>query len=330
MKARPTVVLWTVCAAMLAGCSGDGLGAKYTATSSLRVSSEGPAILGQPVQHSEKEYDLYKNTQRQLLKSRYVLLAALRKPEVVKLPAVQMETQKSDPVRWLEGVVKVEFPGDAEIMTVSVARSDPNEAVTLARAVVDAYLTEVVNAERDQKRQRLSELDRAYVEKKTEVIAKCEDLEKLAEQLGVSDTGALTLKQRLVLEKLAIYRQEMAAIQAKLRGLKGDLAVQKASLADAKDASRDPILKEIKRMETTITVLSEQEEAMKKDLQTTKQEAERFGTSTVDIEMMRADIKIQNAVLAEIGMARERLKVECRATPRVTLLQRAELPESKD
>ena len=226
------VLLAAACVIPAAGFAADGPGAKYTATGLLRVNRQTPFIMFPPAhQDSEQEYEIYKRTQEQLLKSRFVMLAALRKPEVAKLLDVQAVQHVADVVRWLQSLVKVEFPGDAEIMTVSVTTGDPHESAALARAVVDAYLTEVVNAERDQKRQRLSELDRAYAEKETEIRGKLEDLKRLAETLGVSDTQTLTLKQKLALDELRESRQDLRQLQADLRALKRDLAVQKASVA---------------------------------------------------------------------------------------------------
>lgn len=328
---KMAVVLAAACVVIVAGCDEHGIGGKYTATSVLRINLREPVLLGETASRlSEKEYEIYKNTQRQLVTSRFVLLAALRKPDVAKLPAVQAEQQSGDPVRWLEKTIKVEFPGDAETMSVSVIRCDPKEAATLARAVVDAYLTEVVNAERDQKRQRCSELDRAYAEKESEVRAKREDLKKLAEQLGASDGEALTMKQRLVLDNLSMYRQDMRETRAKLRSLKVDLAGQKAILDVAKDEGRVAIAQEIKRLEASIVALTEQESQMQADVECLRKEADGFGRSTVDIEMLRNDIKQISDVLTQIANEREKLRVEIRATPRVTLLQRAEIPESKD
>ena len=198
------VLVAAACMIPAAGFSADGPGAKYTATGMLRISRQAPFIIFPPAhQDSEQEFATFKRTQEQLLKSRFVMLAALRKPDVAKLLDVQTVQHVGDAVRWLQSLVKVEFPGDAEIMTVSVTTGDPRESATLARAVVDAYFAEIVNAERDQKRQRLDELDRACVEKETELRSKREDLKKLAEVLGVSDGETFNLKQKLALEVLS-------------------------------------------------------------------------------------------------------------------------------
>ena len=158
-----------------------------------------------------------------------MLTAALRKPEVAKLPSVQ-EATKEDAVSWLTKYTSVSFPGKAEIMEVNVTRSDPQEATTLVRAVVDAYMKEVVESERDQKRTRLNELDRAYVEKETEIRGKREDLKKLAETLGTSDTEALNMRQKLALEELSLLRQELIKAQFEVRRQQGELAAQQALL----------------------------------------------------------------------------------------------------
>lgn len=393
-----------LCAAIAGPAVWFGVGAKYVASSYLRVAMQEKSIAfvegGQGV--NKESFEIYKSTQQQLVLSRFVLMAALRKPEVVKLASIQDEQENGDPVSWLAKRMSVSYPGKAEFMEVSLAREDANECTTLVRAVVDAYMTEVVNAERDQKRQRLSELDRAYVEKETEIRSKREDLKKLAEQLGTSDTETLTLKQKIALEELTIYRQEMAKNQFELRRFQGELAAQKAILkslesVDISDADvdlmvqSDPIARqlfiqlgwrkmdqvytesavvagaksryaerfqqdlkvmqeqfnarrvelvesvrqkkrseiqsEMLRLEASITVLTEQASTLQSEVERQRKEAEKFGSSTVDIEMMRADIKNLDQVLGGVATEREKLKVEIRSAPRVTLLQRAEKPE---
>ena len=393
-----------LCAAIAGPAVWFGVGAKYVASSYLRVAMQETSIAfvegGQGV--NKESFEIYKSTQQQLVLSRFVLMAALRKQEVAKLASIQDEQENGDPVTWLAQRISVSYPGKAEFMEVSLAREDPSECMTLVRAVVDAYMTEVVNAERDKKRQRLSELDRAYVEKETEIRGKREDLKKLAEQLGTSDTETLTLKQKIALEELTIYRQEMAKNQFELRRFQGELAAQKAILknlesVDISDADvdlmvqsdpiarqlfiqlgwrkmdqvytesavapgaksryaerfqqdlkvmqeqfnarraelvesvrqkkRNEIQSEMLRLEASITVLTEQASTLQVEVERQRKEAEKFGSSTVDIEMMRADIKNLDQVLGGVATEREKLKVEIRSAPRVTLLQKAEKPE---
>ncbi len=393
-----------LCAAIAGPAVWFGVGAKYVASSYLRVSMQEKSIAFENGSQAvnKEAFEIYKSTQQQLVLSRFVLMAALRRPEVAKLACIQDEQDNGDPVTWLAKRMSVTYPGKAEFMEVSLTRDDANACTTLVRAVVDAYMTEVVNAERDQKRQRLSELDRAYVEKETEIRSKREDLKKLAEQLGTSDTETLTLKQKLVLEELTLYRQEMAKNQFELRRFQGELAAQKAILKNLESVDianaevdlmvqSDPIARqlfiqlgwrkmdqvytegavvegaksryaerfqqdlkvmqeqfnarrtelveavrqkkrgevqsEILRLEASISVLAEQSATLQGEVKRQQSEAEKFGSSTVDIEMMRADIKNLDQVLSGVATEREKLKVEIRSAPRVTLLQRAEKPE---
>jgi capsular exopolysaccharide synthesis family protein len=393
-----------LCAAILGPGVWFGAGAKYTADSFLRVSMQEPQVLGREIQWTDRDkFEIYKNTQQQLVLSRFVLLAALRKPEVAKLPSIQYEQQYGDPVGWLLKRLSVGFPGKAEIMGVSVTRDDPREAVILVAAVVDAYMTEVVNAERDLKRQRLSELDRICTEKETELRSKRTDLKQLAEQLGTSDTETLTLKQKLALEELTIYRQEMARVQFDVRRLRGELAGQQALLKnvdvaeipsgdvdalvmndpvarqlstelglkkmdevytksviptgaknryadrfgneiqmleeqyntrlaklreDVRQRKRSLLEQKIEELKTSLDVWKAQEETVAADVEKQRTAAERFGGSSLDIEMMRSDVKKCDETLALVGNEREKLKVEVRSLSRVTLLQRAEVPET--
>ena len=86
-------------------------------------------------------------------------MAALRKPEVARIPVIQERRTRRSGRMAHEAHVGF-FPGKAEVMAVSITRDDPDEAQDLVKAVVDSYLTEVVNAESERKQQRLTELEK--------------------------------------------------------------------------------------------------------------------------------------------------------------------------
>ena len=306
---------------------------KYTATALLMVRFEPPTVAGvAPIAAQEwtrDRFEIYKATQQQLLGCRFVLSAALRKPAVAQLPAIRHSQRSGDPVRWLKSKLRVTFPGDAEIMEVSLTADDPNEAATLVQAVVDAYMQEAVNAEVDRKRLRLSELDRAVAEKEQDIRARREKLKKLATELGTSTTENLTLKQRLALEELSMYRQELRKLQGDLRLHERDLAVQKSMLQDAGKENAE-MRQEIRRLETQVAVETKQAKDLEKQVQGMRREVERFGNSTVDMEMLLNDIKNADFVLNQLASERDRMRVECRSAARIMLLQPAHTPEVPD
>ena len=161
---------------------------QFTALSVLRIfTSEKQLVFQAASQAGPNDFDIYKGTQKELLTNDVVLIAALRKPEVSSQAVLQKE---DDPVRWMARNLRVELPLNSEIMRVSLTTSQPDEAALLVGAVVDAYMNEVVDAERHRKQERLNDLDRLYTEKEGEMRTRRTEFKQLAEQLGTGDTGA--------------------------------------------------------------------------------------------------------------------------------------------
>jgi capsular exopolysaccharide synthesis family protein len=392
-----------LCAAVVGPAVWFGMAARYTASSLLSVMMTEKPIAFQMEPGVDKDrFEIYKSTQTQMLTSRFVLLSALRNPLVAKLPVIKREQDKRDPVVWLQKNIGVGFPGKAELMEVSMSREDPDEAALLVREVVDAYLHEVVNNEVDKKRLRLSELDKAVSEKEQDIRSRREELKKLATELGTSATENLTLKQKLSLEELTTYRQELAKVQSDSRRFKAELAAEQAILKSVEsvgvtDAEVDTLVQsdpvgrelfielgwkkldqlymdtavvkgasslyvdryqqalktlqesynarkadlvetvkqkrrslvqsEVRKLESSVTVLAEQEHALQVQVDAKHLEATKFGNSTVDMEMLLADIKNADYVLNQLASERDKLRVESRSPARIQLLIAASKPE---
>jgi chromosome segregation ATPase len=233
-------------------------------------------------------------------------------------------------VRWLQKRLWVSFPGKAELMEVGIARHDPQEAVTLVNAVVEAYLHEVVNPEQDKKRLRLGEIDRAVTEKTAEVRALRESLKKKCAELGASDTATLSLKQRLVLEDAGAARQELVQVKAELRRSRSDLASQKALLEspdifgklreEVKAERLATIRADVKRLETAIATATAERQGLETEMQQKRKEAERLGAAAAEVAGLQSDIKNAETLLHELAAERDKFRVECRRAPRVQLL----------
>jgi polysaccharide biosynthesis transport protein len=322
----------------------------------------------------------------------------LRRPEVAKLPSVINESKEGNAVQWLSRRIEVSFPGKAEVMAVSISGDDPKEIKALVKAVVDAYCSEVVNVEQDQKRSRLSELERICAEKELDMRTKRELLKSMTENTGISDSGALTVKTKLLLEELALYRNEIMKNQFELRRTAGELAGQKALLANAESmdvpaseldqmVQMDPqakqlgielgkkiaqiysdekgdyagkdkdlarykedlhelqsqydnrveavrkkaqekrrltVAQEVLRLETQLGAMQKQQESATKDIAKMQSEAVKIGTSSVEVEMLRSDLMHLDKSLSELSGEREKVRVELRAVPRISVLQEAE------
>jgi len=305
---------------------------KHRASAILRIArAEKPIAFQMDTAAStdRDRFEIYKATQQQLVVSHFVLLAALRNPNVAKLPVIRREQERGDPVHWLQRHLCVHFPGKAELMEVSIALGDPQEAVTLVNAVVNAYLQEVVNAELDQCRQRLAELDRAVGEMERDIRMKREALKKLAAELGTSDTGTPSPKQKLLLEDLESARQESFHMKSELRHMKAELAAQKALQSsdvfnklreEVKAEKLATVQAEVKRLEAAIAMTTTEQQGLEREVQQMRKEAEKFGVTTVDMAMVQTDIKNAETVLAALRTERDKAKVEHRRAPRIQLL----------
>jgi capsular exopolysaccharide synthesis family protein len=374
----------------------------YTASALFHVAATQQPILFDTDNRVATAFEIYKSTQQQYVKSRFVILAALRKPEVKDLP-VQRE---SDPVEWLTRRLRVEFPGNAEIMTISLQGENPQAAAALVNAVVDAYKTEVVDVEQGQRRQRLNDLDRIYTEKETEMRRKRSELKQLAEQLGSSERDTLNLKQQFTLQQIATYRTELMNTQFKLMRNQGELnalegmekhpettevsevevntmlwsdptasqltqkiadikkhaeemkSISQPSVAGSRinhlqadeqeiqrllASRRTDLREELKRrrqaglhgqietLKAEKTLLTDQEKQLTKAVDEAKKQAESFGGSSIDVEMMRGEISFLEGLLKNIADEREKLMIEIQNRPRITPIGKgAEPPSAPD
>jgi beta-lactamase regulating signal transducer with metallopeptidase domain len=298
---------------------------RHGATAFLRIAMQEAPMMGGAVQVDRDRFEIYKNTQAAMLTSSFVIRAALKNPEIAKLPSIERQKASGDPVKWLADRLQVAFPGKAEIMKVTFyGPVESREAVVLVNAVVNAYMNEVVILERNRKQGRLSELEKITAEKEQETRKKREALRSMAEGAGSSDPETLSVKQKLALEELALNRQEWAKFQANLRQYEVDLAVQKAYLPEAKDNERPVIAKEIKRLEVSLKVAHEQADKMAEQLKKMTTEAANFGVTSIGMEMLKTDIKRLDTVMSQLTTEIEKLKVDINSAPRITILQWAE------
>jgi len=206
---------------------------KHTAQAYLRVAARERHLVFPAVgDTAASEFEIFKNTQVQLLKSPFVLTAALREPEVRKL---KVDERHYDPVGWLADQIRADFPGKAEIMEVRLTSKDPKEAATLVNAVVNAYLTEVVNAVRKERENHLNQLENLYSKKEIDVRQQRAVLKKLAEEFGASDPKALSIRQQLALEQYAQAQREFYKLRFDFRQTQRELKVREATPEALKD-----------------------------------------------------------------------------------------------
>jgi capsular exopolysaccharide synthesis family protein len=397
-----------VLGAILGGAAGAGVwygyGTRFEATAYLKVAQQ-PGLLVFRTAEARTDYvsefDIYKGTQMQYLKNPFVLLAALRKPEVKQF---NIDQREANSVGWLAEQLKIAFPGKAEIMEVRLVSRDPAEAKTLVEAVVNAYLSEVVEAAQVARRQKLDDLDRQNSDLETRVREKRSALGKLTETVGTSDPKTISLKQQIALQTFAEYQRQHMQIQFELNHARRELGTQEALLANIDDLEispqeldaltrADPLYKTlgdelfIRQMALTdaeaatvpgsksraaertrtdlqkiesqfkqfedklreqvrdtrraemekeklkwqlqVAALAEQEQEFAKEVDLKRADAEKLSHSSMELEAARDDMENLKRVEREVGDELEKLRVELKAPPRVSLIKQATDPESE-
>jgi polysaccharide biosynthesis transport protein len=93
--------------------------------------------------------------------------------------------------------------------------------------------------------------------------------------------------------------------------------------------ARDDYKAGLMNLEDEIAPLASQEKVLLKEIQTLGAEADKIGTSSTEMEMLRAEIKQDDEIIEHVGHELQALQVELRSPPRVSLYQEAGL-QKKD
>ncbi len=379
---------------------------QYTATSVLRISMDQANVLDLGKNgEGASSFDVYKRTQRQLLRSPAVLRAALQRKNLAKLPLV---TQQLDPLTWLQNLVIVTFPDEAEIMNVSVRCEDRQAAELLVDTVVQVYLDDVVYAEQSEKRRRVSSLQKAETETEMSLRRKRSDLRQLADTLGTGDSEALTLAQKNTLQEYTAVWSQLKQVEWDLKraqharqirngpgpaapdagvsvsdlevetaaftdsgiaaakvqverlqtrideyratltpavaaeyiaGCQADMERARKSIADRKIALRKELAyrKESlaqannQSLGMSVELLAAQQKELEAKVGGLRKDAEKFGRSSIDVELMRAEIKTLEQLNDRIQREYHAASIEiANDKARVVLLSAATTPQNDD
>ncbi len=198
---------------------------KFSASAYLRIDSDNRPLIFKTADETAgrgSDFQLYKNTQQQLMVTPFVLNAALRDAQLSGLEEIRSE---EDPIGWLKANLKVSFPGAGEIMQVSVETVTSTSCVKIVNVVVEAFMQEVVMDERRDRTSRLERLEKVYSESEGKVRNKQNELKSLAASLGTSDKESLTVAQQSALTQFGHMQEKLGTIQFDLMQAEGELQI---------------------------------------------------------------------------------------------------------
>ncbi|MFM7244925.1 MAG: GumC family protein [Planctomycetaceae bacterium] len=198
----------------------------FEAVAWLRVRDKS-GMYGAGAGRDNAEYEAYRKTQVQLIKSPFVLTSALRRPGISSLATLSDE---DDPVGWLMRNVQVSAPMESEVVQVRLRGENAKEVTQIVNAVTQAYLNDVVNKEKSERLQRRDTLERKYKENMAEVRANLDTYHNLTRSLGTGDSAEVATQRALLLDHLGTLRAQINQNQRDLTLIDAELAIM-----DAKD-----------------------------------------------------------------------------------------------
>jgi capsular exopolysaccharide synthesis family protein len=197
---------------------------QYTAVTLLHVASSQPKVLFTTAEGGP-DFATYQRTQLTMLKSRLVLHAALKDPQVAALDVVQ---KQSYPEAWFEKRVEADFSMGPEILRIAINGESPQELATLVNALAAAYVHESASLAQTHRLERLKQLKEYQTEFNAKLQAKKEAFEKEAAAAGGINAEDLAVKHRLTLEQLALEEKALFQYRSELMQIDAELAVRQS------------------------------------------------------------------------------------------------------
>jgi capsular exopolysaccharide synthesis family protein len=201
-------------AVILAGGAWFYFQPKFHTYASLRIHSETPRLAFEVEEAGQAaQFEIYKRTQRELVLGDEVLIAALRSSKLAEAPIMRTIALSEDPVIWLRNLVRVDFPGNAEIMVISMEGDNPAFIADTVNSVLDAYVVNVIDAGKRHRSDRLVELRKVQGVQEEKARRLRNKLETLTESLGSGDSEALSVKQQVAIQRFAQLQTEHTRVQ---------------------------------------------------------------------------------------------------------------------
>jgi capsular exopolysaccharide synthesis family protein len=123
------------------------------------------------------------------------------------------------------------------------------------------------------------------------------------------------------------YARSRAAVEDQMDARRNQLVEKLQTTLMADKASLEV---DVKDLQSQVDLLTEQEKQATKDLETKRKLTQTFGTSSIDVEMMRSNIAQLEKIVGTIADEQQHLQVEVGSQARIRILQPATPPTAPD
>ncbi|MEX0678963.1 MAG: hypothetical protein WD063_17955 [Pirellulales bacterium] len=306
---------------------------QYEAYALVKVASTPPSVLAKR-QDAAEEFAVFKRTQVQLILSPAVLNGTLREPKINRLSIVQKH--EDDPVAWLKGHLIIDYPDDAEIMRITLRGDNRDDLVKIVDKVVDVYLREIVQHDKQLRMENEDELRKAYerqvtvYQKELDALRTLEAIHKtsgsheaqLKQGLAVQDLEGLCARRREILSRIDDNDLDIMIDRARALAPKEARTADPPAAEKPADGSPQSEL-EIKRrfLADKLAELNSEIERKTNELAVLESFSAQVAAKQEELNALRA---IKNQLVAEL----DRATVERLAPDRITKVDSASIAAS--
>jgi capsular exopolysaccharide synthesis family protein len=256
-------------------------------------------------------------------------LVTLNELEKIVVDSEEKVRRERDTLRGLADLLKT---ADAQTLTVK-QKNTQEELATLKRELgqIQAQIRAaqvklaVLNTNADANGSAIAEgLVEEALERDPEIQRQALEVRQLEAALG-QDSGLFVPGGPATAKREGALKAARETLE-KLRSARHDAVTER--LKNRRRVDADQVLRQTQE---EITVLSHQEEDLKKAVKAKSEEADRLGTTSYDLDAKRAEIDSEETMIKALKVKREQLRVEMQAERRrISLLQAAEVPDKKD
>jgi polysaccharide biosynthesis transport protein len=272
---------------------------RVTATALFLVGTSDNSHLADATQPSITEYEFegVKKTQLALLRSDFVLTAALRDPDIGSLPAIQ---RHSEPVEWLQNNLVVEYPENGRLLAIRLKgpESEREDLVRIVDAIAKAYRNEVIDQERQERLVTRDLLSRSLGNVNGEIKRKLDEYLDIARESGRQEAGSGQVLQQLDTKRLDRVENQLMQLENQL------------TMEPKKDQQKGKLI------ETRISQLKSRQTELEKLLT-------RRAEKSADLETRRQDIDQLQSISNEMSIKLQRLDIAANSPDRIRQVQPA-------
>jgi succinoglycan biosynthesis transport protein ExoP len=284
---------------------GDGIywfarPATASATALFRVRGDAKTLVSDQAEETnwETHYDILKKTQLALLKSKFLLTAALRDPKVASL---SIFAGVRDQEEWLQDHLQASFPEGGEILSISLSgpASKADDLRRVVDAVSDAYKKEVLGQETSRKMTIHDMMERSLQNLNGEVKRKYEDYLDIAKGMGKTTGDGTDIEQQLNMKRIDRIEDEIAQLER-----------DKIKMETGGDNKDEKFV--AKRLE----MLAKQKEELAREIQ-------KRADKSVDLETRGQELKQLQQIANDMNIKLEKMDIDSQLPAQIQQVQAA-------